>query len=245
LKNERYHHSLLRYTCFLFTKGLIFNSTASLDKKVKTIRDIVEIEQIQSGQNTLINQYTTPQLSSNPETNWMVNSSIEQRVWNFKLRFNASLSWFSYVQSMNNIFTKNTQNSQDISLGIRTVNKKWPVISLSYNKRYSTFGGITSSKMVSDIFECDYEISLHKNIIWTGNFLFLKNSNEGMISDYQILNTFLRYQKKTSPWILDLKLNNLFNNFRKSSTSFSDYSISNQTIYTLPRIFLLGVSYKI
>jgi hypothetical protein len=55
-----------------------------------------------------INQFNTPILSDNPETNYNV-VVLYQKIYRFSLRFNTNLSWFNYFQTPNNTETLNNR----------------------------------------------------------------------------------------------------------------------------------------
>lgn len=55
----------------------------------------------------------------------------------------------------------------------------------------------------------------------------------------------LAYQIKDSPWGFELRVNNLLDDRSKETSNFSDFTITNQVTYILPRIMLLTVRYKL
>ncbi|GAW88559.1 hypothetical protein FPS14_contig00007-0010 [Flavobacterium psychrophilum] len=62
---------------------------------------------------------------------------------------------------------------------------------------------------------------------------------------YEVANTSIRYQKNNNPFEFEIFANNLLDNKVKNNYSFSDYMISEQITYVLPRIFILSVTYKL
>ncbi|ELY2018571.1 hypothetical protein SL053_002501, partial [Flavobacterium psychrophilum] len=68
LENEQYHSANIGYSKINMYQGVMINLMANYTKKVQTTRNKVEIKGI--------NQYNTPILTNNPETNWAINSSI-------------------------------------------------------------------------------------------------------------------------------------------------------------------------
>jgi len=61
----------------------------------------------------------------------------------------------------------------------------------------------------------------------------------------RITNFSLDYQKKNSAWGFNFAVNNVLNNKAKINNSLSDFLISEQTTYILPRVFLFSVRYKL
>jgi hypothetical protein len=89
-------------------------------------------------------------------------------------------------------------------------------------------------------------VTLFKNLVYQISYENLKNTNSNKQSNYfDIANTSIRYQKKNSPFGFELIANNFLNNTVRNEYNFSDYIISEQTTYVLPRVFMLSVSYKL
>lgn len=238
LENEQFHTANLRYSKMNMYRGVIWNAMTSFNKKVKTIRNNIEL----SG----INQYATPILTDNPETTWRFNSSVSKRVYRFNLKFNSNLNWFNYVQTINNATVNNDRNNQNIGFSIKTAYKKWPDFSIGYNKGYSQFKGISISNYQSDEFTSEVGFTFLKFFTFSFDYENLKNTNSSNQSNYyDIANSSLRYQKKNSPFGFELLANNLFNNKVKNDYSFSDYIITERTTFVLPRVFMLSVNYKL
>jgi hypothetical protein len=218
-------------------RGTIYFASANYNKKTKTIRNQIEI----SG----INQYTSPIITNNPETNIQLNGSFSKKIYRFSLGLNSNLNWFSYIQTLNNITTSNDRNNQNIGIQFKTVYKKWPLVSVGYNKGFSEFKGITTTHYKSDALNANFEMEILEYWQFKMNYQNLKNFNNSGTNFYEIANATLSYQKKNNPFTFELTINNLFNTTSKNNYSFSDYKISQQTTYILPRIILFSVSYKI
>lgn len=238
LQNEQFHSANLRYNKINMYRGLMMNAFLSFNKKVKTIRNEIEI----SG----INQYITPILTNNPETTWRFNSSISKKIYRFNLKLETNLGWFNYIQTINDIETSNNRNNQNIELTFKTAYKKWPDFSINYNKGFSQFSGISNSNYQSDEFNSDLEFTFLKYFTYKIEYLNLKNTdNNNQSNFFETANTSIHYQKKNSPFGFELFANNLFNNKVKNDYSFSDFMISERKTYVLPRVFMLSVSYKL
>lgn len=238
LENEQFHTANLRYSKMNMYRGVIWNAMTSFSKKVKTIRNDIQLFGI--------NQYSTPILTDNPETTWRFNGSVSKRVYRFSLKFNSNLNWFNYVQTINNATVVNDRNNQNIGFSIKTAYKKWPDFSIGYNKGYSQFKGITKSNYQSDEIKAELEFTFLKFFTFSFDYENLKNTNSSNQSNYyDIANSTLRYQKKNSPFGFELLANNLFNNRVKNDYSFSDYIITESTIFVLPRVLMLSVNYKL
>jgi hypothetical protein len=218
--------------------GVSWNGMLIYNKKTKAIRNEIQLDGI--------NQFSTPVLTDNPETNYSANGSFTKKTYHFSLRLNTRLSWFNYSQTLNSVTTTNERTSQDVGLLFKTAYRKWPNFSVGYNKGYSQFSGITKSNFETDALTVDADVTFFK--LWTFKFEYenLKNTNNNNQSNfYDIVNTSLRYQKKNSAFGFELSVNNLLDNKIKNDYSFSDYLISERTTFVLPRVFMFSVSYKL
>ena len=238
LENERYHSASLRYTKANMYRGIMLNAMASFNKKVKTTRYITELDGI--------NQYNTPILTDSPETNWRLNGSITKKIYRFSLKLNSNVSWFNYIQTINNVISTNNRNNQELGISLKTSYKKWPDLNIRYSKGFSQFSGITKSTFQSDEFNSDLEITFLKYWIYKIDYQYLRNTNNNNQNNFfEVANTSIRYQKKNSPFGFEFSINNLLNLKAKNDYSFSDYVISQSKTYILPRVFLFSVSYKL
>ncbi|WP_276378879.1 TonB-dependent receptor [Flavobacterium sp. H4147] len=238
LENGKFHSFNVFYNKMNLYKGLWLNVFSNYTKRTSIIRN----EVIVNG----INQYNSPFLGNDPETSILLNGSVAKKIYRFELKLNANLNWLSYYQKLNNLVTLNERNAQNLGLTFRTVYKEWPNFNLSYEKGFSHFSGLTISNYKSDAINGNFDITFFKFWNYKLEYQNLKNINSNNQSNfYEITNTSLRYQKKNSPFGFELICNNLFNIQRKNSYSFSDYVISQQSAYILPRVLMFSMGYKI
>lgn len=238
LGNEKYHSASLRYSKMNTYRGIIWNGMLNYSKKVKVIRNETQLDGI--------DQFNTPILTDNPETNIGFNGFVSKRIYRFNLKLNTRLSRFTYSQTLNDVTTNNKRNNQDIGLIFKTAYKKWPDFSIGYSKGFSDFSGLTKSKYETDAITTALEVTFFKFWKYKIDYEYLKNTNNAKQSNfYDIANTSLFYQKKNKPLGFELSVNNLFDIKKKNSYSFSDYMISEQNTYILPRAILFSINYKL
>ncbi|MBZ4036110.1 carboxypeptidase-like regulatory domain-containing protein [Flavobacterium sp. 17A] len=238
LENEKYHAATLRYSKMNSYAGIIWNGFLNYSKKVKVIRNEIRLDGI--------NQFNTPILTDNPETNMGFMGNVSKRIYRFNLKLKANLSWFEYSQILNDINTINTRNNQSIGFIFKTAYKKWPDLSIGYTKGFNEFSGLTKSKYQTDAISAAFEITFLKNWTYKLDYESLKNTdNQNQSNFYDIANTSIFYQKKNQPLGFELSVNNLFDIKKKNSYSFSDYMISQQAIYILPRAIMFTLTYKL
>lgn len=238
LENGKFHSLSIFYNKINIYKGLWLNFYSNYTKKTKIIRNEVIIDGI--------NQYNSPFLGNDPETSALLSGSIAKKIYRFELKLNANLTWLSYYQKLNDMVTLNEKNVQNLALSFKTIYKEWPNFNFRYEKGFNQFNGLTNSDYKSDIFSGDFEITVFKFWTYKLNYQNLKNNNSNSRSNfYEITNTSLRYQRKNSPFGFELIINNLFDVGRKNSYSFSDYIISQQSTYVLPRVLMFSMNYKL
>jgi hypothetical protein len=238
LENERYHSASLRYTKMNMYRGIILNALANYTKKIKTTRNEIGIDGI--------NQFNTPFLTDNPETNWRLNGSVSKKIYRFSLKLNSNVSWFSYAQTLNTISTTNERSNQNLGVSVKTAHKKWPDFGMGYTKGFSQFSGLTTSDYQSDAFNTNFEVTFLKFWTYKIDYENLKNrDNNNQTNFFEIANTSLHHQKKNSPFGFEFTINNLLNVKAKNDYSFSDYLISERRTYVLPRLFMFAISYKL
>ena len=238
LENQRFHASTLSYNKMSMYRGLTIFANAGFNKKVRTIRNVVQLEGI--------NQFTTPELTDNPETNWRIYGSVSKKIYRFNLRLNTSLNWFDYLQELNGVETKNSRNNQTVGVELRTAYKKWPFVKIGYNKGFNSFSGISSAKFETNQLTAGFDYEIIKNITFKADYESFENINFTYPNTFfEIANASLSYQKKNSPFSFDVTVTNIFDNQDKEQNNFSDYLISEQTTFILPRIGLFTIRYKL
>ena len=219
-------------------RGLMVNAMASFNKKVKTTRNVIILDGI--------NQFNTPVLLDNPETNWRLNGFISKKIYRFNLKLSTNIGWFNYIQTLNDVTTTNNRNNQEVGISIKTAHKKWPDFSIGYTKGFNQFSGLTNSKFQSDAIDTNLEFTFLNYWIYKMEYQNLRNTNNNNQTNFfEMANTSLRYQKKNSPFGFELSVNNMFNLQAKNDFSFSDFVISQRQTFVMPRVVLFAISYKL
>lgn len=239
LQNERFHTGMLRYHKFGLLAGTTISGMLSLNRKVSVIRDELFFEGI--------NQYRMPVMTDNPETNWNASGSYERKIFMFRPGISGTFSWFNYQQTVNQILADNTRTSQSVTLSLRIAEKKWPSLNLRYTKGFNQFRGNTQTRFETDRFHARFDYRFLPSWVVEADYDYFRNLNITTSNSdfYQIANAALDYQKKNSAWGFRLTANNLLNNRTKVNNSISDFLVSEQTTFVLPRVLMLGVRYKL
>lgn len=239
LENERFHAASMTYRKFGFASGgWNINTSLSINRKVRTLRNEVFLQGI--------DQFNMPVLYANPETKLGLNGSVSRKVGRFRLGVNGSSNWFTYIQTLNDLAVENTRRNQSFGVDFRTAFRKWPDFSIRYTKHLSQFVGISDENFQADAIHAYLKWTVLKDWHIAASHEFLSNRNQsGQRNNYSLTNASLDYQEKNSRWRFSLSLNNLLNNHRRLSYSFSDYVISEKAVAVLPRMAIVSIYFKI
>lgn len=238
LENETFHNLTWNYSNRKYFNNFNWYAFLNYNRKTTSLRN----QLITDG----INQFSSPVLTNNPENNWRLNGSISKKIHQFNLSFNTSLSWNNYLQNVNTVLSKYERTNQNFTLKARTQNKKWPDFSVGYTKGFGSLSGLTSSKNFNDTFETSLNFKFLKDFVFEINYENYKTKNSNNDKTYfEIANSSLRYNKKNSPLTFEVFVNNIFNTKIKNNISISDYIISENKTYILPRIAMFSLTYKL
>ncbi len=177
--------------------------------------------------------------------NWAFNSSITKRIYKFNLTLNTTLNGFSYLQELNNITNRNNRNSQNIGLILRTSNKKLPSIKISYTHGFNQIKGVQSTDFQTQKFSASFDNEVIKNWSLKAEYIWNKNIFDTNNDTFDNLDFGIMYQQKNNPWAFELKINNVFDVKSKFTNSFSDFLISTQQTFILPRVAIFSINYKL
>ncbi len=238
LENEQFHNANLRYSKTNAYRGIMMFATAIYNRKTKTLRNEVNF--------IGINSFSTPILTTNPETSMRLSGNFSKKIYRFRVGVNSNTNQFQYIQKINNAEIESKRINQDFGVELKTAYNKWADFSIRYTRGYGIFSGLTDSKFNSDAITSNFSHTFMKN--WTFNFDYdyLQNTNDsGQKNNFLVASALLRFQKKNSPLGLQFSANNLFNTVAKNNFSFSDFMISEQQTFILPRILMFSLQYKL
>ena len=239
LENELYHTARLWYTKFSLYRGIIMSGSVSFNKKVKSIRNQIQLQGI--------DRFSSPVLTNNPETTWSFNTNIRKKVGKITAKLRGSLRFSDYLQEVNNQTSKNKSSTQGFGVELSTNFKKLPNIEIGYNRSFSKFLSASTTSNFSNeepYFSIDYDFL--KGFILSADYS--RNNyrdNIGQKNRYEIANASLFYQKEDSAWGFKISGTNILGVDFKNRNSFSDFIISDSKTFILPRIWLFTITYKI
>ena len=239
LENELYHAARLWYTRFSLYRGIIMDVSINYNKKIRNIQNTVQLQGI--------DQFTSPILSVNPETQWRLSGHVRKTLGKLTLKVKANTSFSEYFQNLNNSLLKNQSNIQKLGVALATNTKKGPNVEVGYDVDFSQFKSVTSnSKFKSKNPYLNINYDFFKSWKFTGNYTLTNYRNDtGINYRYDMANASLTYQNEDSAWGFKLSGNNIFGVSFKQQNIFSDFLISDSKTFIFPRIWLFTLSYKL
>ncbi len=239
LENELFHSARLWYTKFSLYRGIIMSGSVGFNKKIKSIRNQIQLQGI--------DRFSMPFLTDNPETTWTFRSNIRKKIGKLTAKLKGDLRFSDYLQEVNNQISKNESSTQSFGIELATNFKKLPNIEVGYTKSFSKFISANSTSNFSN--ENPYinlEYDFLKRFILLADYSRTNyRDNNGQKNNYEIANASLFYQKEDSAWGFKVSGTNILGVDFKNRNSFSDFIISDNKTFILPRIWLFTITYKL
>jgi hypothetical protein len=240
LSFARYHNFFLGYNKYNLYRGFTFNAFLSYNKKTQSIKSATELQGIE--------QFRTLTMFNLPE-NGITNKIIfTKKISKIKLGVDFMANYNEFFQIVNGTTSKNTSKSLNLTNTAKIDFKKIPTVELGYSYKPSEFStNVSSTTFSNNEFFVNARYEFLKDFTWEADYskTNFTNENAGINNVFDIANTSLFYQKEDSPWGFELEATNLFDiKFRQDNT-FTDFLISTQSTFVMPRIVMFKVSYKL
>ena len=241
LENTLYHSLGLTYYKFSLYNNFLVNARVRYHQRVKNIKSATEL--------TGIEQFSTLMMLNNPENIFNSEFGISKKINTLKYNFQTSFNYNDFYQIVNNSTQKNISKQTSLTASIHTYfNKKWPDFEFGYTKEFNNYKtpGITSNFENDELF-AEMEYIFFRDFVLKADYRRsdYKNQSAHIETVFDVANASLFYQKEDSPWGFEISVNNIFDVRYKQQNSFSDFLISDQRIFILPRILMFKVSYKL
>jgi len=240
LQNERFHSVSLNYYKFSFFRGLNLNAVISYNRKTQSIKNSTRLDSIE--------QFVTYTIFNQPENSLTANFRFSKRAGKVKLSVDASGNYNEFFQLVNDNVSKNFSKSLSITGKIETFFEKLPNLEIGYSLEPSNF---ETSAVINEFINKEFFGALSyeflKSFKLNADFkqVNYENRTQHLTNIFSLANTSLFYQKEDSPWGFEISTTNLFNTQIRRQNSFSDFLISDETTFIIPRVVLLKVVYKL
>ncbi|WP_169719516.1 carboxypeptidase-like regulatory domain-containing protein [Olivibacter sitiensis] len=242
LENDRQHSLMARFFHFGGSHMSSFHSYVSYSQKTKAVRDALMIEGI--------NQFIAPVMLFDgiSERNLQAMAKYERNVFKFKPSILVRLGWFHYLQPINDLVVDNSQARQSMTFGLKTIDTKWPFVSLEYTREFAQVSGNSEADFERNILKSKLQYRFSPVLLIKADYEYFDNvSGLAPIAEkFHLLNAGAEFLlKKNSDWAFDITVSNLLNNRTKYNYTVSTLIVSERTIHVLPRIMLFGIRYKL
>ena len=240
LSLERFDSYTLNYSKFKLASGLQLSSALSYTRRRESIKTVTELNGIE--------QLTRFTLFDQPENSLNANLFVNKRIGSLKLSVQGNGNYNESFRLVNGTTALNISQGVNTTLKLGTNFSKTPNVELEYKYAPSVFrtsltrNRFTNSKYglaLNHRFLKDFQVKFDYSMIQ-----FVNNS-EGTQNTFDLANASLFYQKEGSHWGFELKGNNLFNTQFKQRSSFSDFLVSEQTTFVIPRILLASIIFEL
>lgn len=239
LQNELSNNYSLNYRKFNLLKGLSINAIFNyrqLEQSIKNATVLSGIEQLNS-----------PFIFNLPENSITAIFSLSKRRNSIKYTIRANANYNEFFQIVNTNTDLNISRSLSSLLKLESYFEKIPNFELSYKyspTRYST--NFSTFKFVQNTFQGNFNYNIKDfKIQFEYDKILFANQNNGTKSDFDVANASMSYQKEDSPWYFEVKTSNLFNTQFQRRSAITDFLISDEQTFIIPRIVLAKVSYKL
>lgn len=239
LSNERFGRYSLSYSKSNLFRGTQFNTTLSHTRKSQSIKNTTQLQGIE--------QFSTYTIFNRPENSIDLDVSLSKKIKGLKFSANGGGAYNEFFQLVNDDVSINITRDLFASGKIQTTFKKLPNLELEYS--YSpSFLKIANDESVfqNNRFSGFIDYTFLKDFTFKADYsrVNFKNLSQDSSNDFDVANASLFYQKEDSPWGFEIKATNLFNTQFKRRSTFSDFLISDQSTFIIPRVILFSASYK-
>lgn len=240
LDNELYHQLSLYYYKFSVSKKLNYNLSLSYRKTSDGIKNTNTLEGI--------NFISEPILIRNADENISFNGNVSKNYGNFKLSLNGSNSYSKFLQVLNTVLQTNTSKSYSFGGSVKTNFFKLPNFEFSYKKSFDNyFTELNETNFENENLEVNVEYDFLNDFIFKSDYSLQKfvNKSQNSGNNNDFFNASLYYQKENSLWGFEISANNILDNRFRRNSYFTDFLISDNKTFILPRIIMLKISYKL
>ncbi len=240
LQNERFHTYSLSYYKFSLFRGLNLNTGIFYNRKTQSIKNTTVLDGI--------NQFVTYTIFNQPENSLRANFNFSKKINTIKLGLDTSVNYNEFFQLVNDNVSKNISKSLSLTGKMETFFEKLPNVEIGYTYEPSLYTTSTfENSFTNTEFFTNLEYYFLEDFQLKADYKRVEFNNESQNSNniFDLANVSLFYQKEDSPWGFEISTTNLFNTQFRRQSSFSDFLISDQSTFIIPRIVLFKVSYKL
>ena len=238
LTYEIFHHLSIHYSYFSLQKGIMFFSHIEGKKYLSSLKYIQKIE--------LAEYYNKPFINTKPEYNFSLMTRFEKEWRRWYLEINSMVANDKNYDYINGNWIVNHGTIFENTLSAGTDYDKLPEVEVGINWEYMLQNNIFDDSK----FEA-WEPYINFQYTYKG-FRFKTDYKLQLINDLQtykktseLINVSLFYRSEDKPFGIEFSIQNLLGQKYKYWYNSSGYLITHKYIFTLPRIMLLKLHYKL
>ncbi|MEM1339592.1 MAG: TonB-dependent receptor [Bacteroidota bacterium] len=240
LQNERIHNYSLNYYKFSLFRGLNVNTGINYSRKSQSVKNTTALDGIE--------QFATYTMFNEPENSVSANFNFSKRMNTVKLGLDSRTSYSEFFQLVNANVSKNFSRSLSLTGKMETLFENWPNLELGYTYEPSVFTtSVNRNQFTNTEFFAGLDYVFLKDFHLKADYrrTDYENQSQNLTNIFDLANASLYYQKDDSPWGFEVLATNLFDIRFRRSNSFSDFLISDQTTFIIPRIIMFKIAYKL
>jgi len=239
LENQLYHSASLSYYKFSLFRNLNINAGITFNKKVQHFKNVTELNGIE--------QFSTQIMFDEPEHSWSINGSISKKINKIRYKLKSRFNYSDFYQIVNTATNKNISRNTSTTISAESFFKNFPNLEVGFTKGYSNYSSTTTNKFENDKLFVNLEYDFLNDFILKTDYNFdsYNNKSNATKNTFDNANASLFYQKEDSPWGFEVLINNIFDTSFKQQNSFSSFVISDSKTFTLPRIVMFKIVYKL
>jgi hypothetical protein len=209
-------------------------------KKIKGVKDLIQTDGTDN--------YISSILLDNPSENLRGDIILNKSHKNIKYSLRAKAITSKFLENIDSNLITNKSINGSYKISIKSLYEKFPVIEVGLKQ---SIGKYTSNNIISKFTTNEPFISIDYDFLKTFIFSFdyshykYQNKSLNQTSNYNLTDAIISYGKEDSPWNFKITAQNLFDEKFTNNNSFNSYIISDTKTYTLPRVVMFSIVYKL
>ncbi|WP_108245777.1 carboxypeptidase-like regulatory domain-containing protein [Muricauda brasiliensis] len=239
LRNQLAQTYVLTYRKFNLIKGLSINAIINYSNQNQSIKNSTTLSGIE--------QKSSPFIFDQPENSITALFSFSKRKNDLKYTLRTNASYNEFFQVVNSNTNLNISKSVSSLFKVESYFRRIPNFELSYNYSptfYRTSASTFEFTQNTFLANLNYRIEGVKSKFEYSKIFFSNQANNTQ-SDFDVAKVSISYQAEDSPWFFETEASNFFNTQFRRQSSITDFLISDERNFIIPRVLLFKVAYKL
>lgn len=239
LENELQHQLTFNFNMSKLYKGETFYMFFRYAKKEMGFVNTVQFQNQ--------NQFLTRVLLEDSEESLSINGHFQKKLKHLKLSWMANARTSNYLQLINDVSQLNSSTSVYSQITAETRFKNYPNVKAGANTQWSEFTVNAKNSFVTYNYfgALNYTALKNYKIHLDYNLMSFKNRNTVQENTFESLNFSTTYVFPKSPWSVSLSAHNLLDVREKRAGNLNTIIVSDIRTFTMPRLILFRLGYKL